>query len=323
MVESLTAYIQEAKRETRRARQEPLTRDSLVRRHLGLPVVLATEAARKANLHRQWLPDLIAAGNLALVEASKTYDPSKGTFQAYAKPRVAGAIWGALTMMMSGGALGPGTRQKYHTYVSAVRRVEQDGREATLEEVAKEAGLRVDTVRALQQLAEGVISLDGLVSNPEGDDTVPLAELQPDPSPGPEEQALDALEAQQRWEELARAVESLPERFRLAICLTTGFRGIERASLGDVLAVYMSYNRQHRAREKLQKVFREGEVNARKLGFEPEDARGVPRGGGPISAAASLGRPSPDFRRHRAADIWRLLADRFREAAPVDADAHL
>src|SRR5690606_26997110 len=100
-VESLTTYIQEAKRETRRARQEPLTPDSLVRRHLGLPVVLATEIARKANLHRQWLPDLIAAGNVALVEASKKYDPSKGTFRAYAKPRVAGAILSALTMMMS------------------------------------------------------------------------------------------------------------------------------------------------------------------------------------------------------------------------------
>lgn len=322
-MESLTAYIKEAKRETRRARQEPPTPESLVRRHLALPVVLATEIARKANLHRQWLPDLIAAGNVALVEASKKYDPSKGTFRAYAKPRVAGAILSALTMMMSGGTLGPGTRQKYHTYLSAVRRVEQDGREATLEEVAKEAGLRVDTVRALQQLTEGVISLDGLVNNPGGDDTIPLGELQPDPSPGPEEQALDALEAQQRREELARAVESLPERSRLAICLTTGFQGMERATLGDVLAVYMSYTRQHRARTKLQKVFREGKANARRLGFEPEDARGVPRGSGPISAAASLGRPSPDFRRHRAEDIWRLLADRFREAAPVDADAHL
>src|SRR5690606_13767629 len=162
------------------ARQEPLTPDSLVRRHLGLPVVLATEIARKANLHHQWLPDLIAAGNVALVEASKKYDPSKGTFRAYAKPRVAGAIWGALTMMMSGGTLGPGTLQKYHTYLSAVRRVEQDGREPTLEELAKEAGLQVDTVRALQQLAEGVISLDGLGRDPGGDDTIPLVELQPE-----------------------------------------------------------------------------------------------------------------------------------------------
>src|SRR5690606_18329655 len=126
-------YIKEAKRETRRARQEPPTPDPLVRRHLALPEVLATEIARKADLHRQWLPHLIAAGNVALVEVSKKYDPSKGTFRAYAKPRVAGAILSALTMMMSGGALGPGTLQKYHTYLSAVRRVEQDGREATLE----------------------------------------------------------------------------------------------------------------------------------------------------------------------------------------------
>src|SRR5690606_25419079 len=52
-VESLTAYIKEAKRETRRARQEPPTQDSLIRRHLALPVVLATEIARKANLDRK------------------------------------------------------------------------------------------------------------------------------------------------------------------------------------------------------------------------------------------------------------------------------
>src|SRR5690606_39300468 len=117
--------------------------------------------------------------------------------RAIAERRWTGATVGALSTERCGGTLGRGTREKYHTYLSAVRRVEQDGREATLEEVAKESGLRVDTVRALQQLAEGVISLDGLVSNPGGDDTIPLGELQPDPSPGPEEQALDALEAQQ------------------------------------------------------------------------------------------------------------------------------
>src|SRR5690606_27915885 len=147
------------------------------------------------------LPDLIAAGNVALVEAAKQHDPSKGTFRAYAKRRVTGAIRNALRMMMRGGAIGPGTRQEYQTYLSEVRPEEQDGREPTLEELAKEAGLRVDTVRALQQLAKGVISLDGPVSNPDGDGTIPLVELQPDPSPGPEEQALDALEAQQRREE--------------------------------------------------------------------------------------------------------------------------
>ncbi|HKR13343.1 MAG TPA: sigma-70 family RNA polymerase sigma factor [Pyrinomonadaceae bacterium] len=84
-----------------------IDRASLVEQHRSYVRVLALEVARGLPPHIE-LDELIACGNLGLVEAAERYEPRYGvTFQTFAYYRIKGAIYDGLRK------LGPMSRTEY------------------------------------------------------------------------------------------------------------------------------------------------------------------------------------------------------------------
>jgi RNA polymerase sigma factor for flagellar operon FliA len=82
-------------------------RSSLVEQHRSYVRVLAAEIARSLPPHLEF-DELIACGNLGLVEAAERYEPRYGvTFQTFAYYRIKGAIYDGLRK------LGPMSRTEY------------------------------------------------------------------------------------------------------------------------------------------------------------------------------------------------------------------
>lgn len=71
-----------------------INRDDLITGHLGLPVAIARRIASRLPTSFD-VEDLIATGNVALIQAAEAYDPAShggAPFSAYAKCRIRGAM---------------------------------------------------------------------------------------------------------------------------------------------------------------------------------------------------------------------------------------
>jgi RNA polymerase sigma factor for flagellar operon FliA len=97
--------------------------------------------------------DLWSAGALALIEAARRYDPAKGaTFATFAEHRVRGAMLDELRSMDH---LPRRLRNRTDDMAKAKRKLEEElGREATVDEIAKELDLDIDEVAGIAQLME-------------------------------------------------------------------------------------------------------------------------------------------------------------------------
>jgi RNA polymerase sigma factor for flagellar operon FliA len=73
-------------------RDESSRRDELIEEHLHFPRVIARQLAATST-RAAFLDDLIAAGNVGLVEAAERFDPACGVrFSTFAWPRIKGAM---------------------------------------------------------------------------------------------------------------------------------------------------------------------------------------------------------------------------------------
>ncbi|MGY4643778.1 RNA polymerase sigma factor FliA [Cellulomonas sp. URHB0016] len=149
--------------------------------------------------------ELASAGSLALVLASRAYDPSTGVpFARYASLRIRGALVDELRSMDWASR---GARHRVRELTQTTERLTATlKRRPTREELADALGTDVRTVDAAARDAERrVLSMDAT----EGVGATMVAE----PGAGPEEALL--IGEQHRW--LGAAVQSLPERLRVVV----------------------------------------------------------------------------------------------------------
>lgn len=158
------------------------------------------------------LDDLIQAGMLGLLEASKRFDPSKGaSFETYAGIRIRGSI---IDEVRRGDWTPRSVHRNGRRVTEAIRSVEfRTGRDASDAEVAAELQLSVSEYHVLLQdsLDSRLFSIDEL--SHDDDDSVGMQFEGDDPGPDQRFQN-DAFR-----QALANAISGLPEREKLVMAL--------------------------------------------------------------------------------------------------------
>jgi RNA polymerase sigma factor for flagellar operon FliA len=213
----------------------PLDTDSLVTQHLPLVGHIVRETAARIPSHVD-KDDLSSAGMIALVGASRAFDPERGIpFARYAATRIRGAIvdelrsldWASRSVRRRGREIDTARA----TLAAANRRVPDDV------QVAEALGL---SLAEIQQSADDLARASVLSLDVDADQT--FADVLPAADPTPDVQ----LEHRERLQYLDEAVEELPERLRFVI---RGYFIDERpmAELADELGVTESRISQMRA----------------------------------------------------------------------------
>lgn len=178
--------------------------DDLVVAHMPLVGYHVSEVLSRvpATVSRE---DLVSAGHLALVLASRAYDAATGVpFARYAALRIRGALIDELRSMDWASR---GARHRARQLSQASDRLTAAlGRTPTRGELADELGTDLAAVDQARQDAERrVLSMDATVH--------PVAELVRDDTPGPEESVLVG----ERLRYLRAAVDTLPDRLRTVV----------------------------------------------------------------------------------------------------------
>src|SRR5664279_4878182 len=145
--------------------------------------------------------DLWSAGALALLEAGRRYDPAKGaSFATFAEHRVRGAMLDELRSMDH---LPRRLRNRTDDMTKAKRKIEEElGREATVDEIAKELDVDIDEVAGIAALLEPHLPLDSVLHRVTSSDD-----------------SNANLERAETVRQLTRAIETLPERLRMVLAL--------------------------------------------------------------------------------------------------------
>jgi RNA polymerase sigma factor for flagellar operon FliA len=178
--------------------------------------------------------DLLNAGMLALIQAAKSYDPSRGVqFRTFADYRVRGAM---VDEMRRADWMGTETRRRAHQVEDALVNLEQDlGRPPQAEEVAGYLNMDLKAYQRLLGEVRGMalVSLEDLEM---GEDDLPSGEVAQWLYHGRQSEAFSELELDEMVEGLARGVEALPERERLVLALYY-HEELSMKEVGEVLEV--------------------------------------------------------------------------------------
>jgi RNA polymerase sigma factor for flagellar operon FliA len=218
------------------AEVQHISYDDLVNRHAPLVKRIAYHLMNRLPPNVQ-AEDLIQAGMIGLIEASRNYDPSQGaSFETYAGIRIRGAM---LDEIRRSDWTPRSVHRKARLVADAMREIENEtGRDARDVEVAEALGMtledyhqilqdasgsRVFSYEELQEVGEVVPS--GAGAGGSGKVTNALFE-------GPSE----GLEREHFKAALAQAIASLPERERLVIALYYD-EELNLREIGQVLGV--------------------------------------------------------------------------------------
>ncbi len=182
------------------------------------PVVQHAELVRRIAHHlAARLPasveidDLVQAGMIGLLEASRSYDADQGaSFETYASIRIRGSM---IDEIRRGDWVPRSVHRRAREAASAIREIEQaSGRAASPQEVAAKMELPLDDyMRLLEDAARGqVLSLDSHIED--------HGEVEPvNRGGGPTPQ--EALVRGEFGRELVNAIGHLPEREQLVLSL--------------------------------------------------------------------------------------------------------
>jgi RNA polymerase sigma factor for flagellar operon FliA len=180
----------------------------LVTRHAELVRRIAHHLAARLPASVE-VDDLIQAGMVGLLEAVRQFDHTAGaSFETYASIRIRGAM---IDEVRRGDWVPRSVHRRAREAAEATRRIEQrEGRAASAAEIAAALGISLDEYG---RLLEGSIRghLFSLEEDAELHGDARVAQYAPAPQAD-----LESAEFQQ---ELARAIEGLPERERLILSL--------------------------------------------------------------------------------------------------------
>lgn len=172
--------------------------------------------------------DLIQAGMIGLLEASRNYDATQGaSFETYAGIRIRGAM---LDEIRRSDWAPRSVHKKARIVAEAIRAIENEtGRDARDHEVAKILNVSIDEYHQILQAASGyrVMSFDDITPGEES-----VAEQLTDDTGTP----LDGLQRDDFKRYLADAIASLPERERLVMALYYD-EELNLREIGNVLGV--------------------------------------------------------------------------------------
>lgn len=184
--------------------------DTLVNRHAPLVKRIAYHLMNRLPPNVQ-ADDLIQAGMIGLLEASRNYDPSQGaSFETYAGIRIRGAM---LDEIRRSDWTPRSVHRKARMVADAMRSIENEqGRDARDVEVAAVLELDLDQYHRILQDAAGcrIFSVEELQS---------VGELPYDSSAGDGVGPYDGMQKDAFKKSLAEAIAGLPERERLVIGL--------------------------------------------------------------------------------------------------------
>lgn len=158
------------------------------------------------------LDDLLQAGMIGLIEASKKFDDSRGaSFETYAGIRIKGAM---VDEMRRGDWVPRSVHRNSRRVMEAMSAVEaRTGRDATDQQVANELDIPIDEYHAIiNDCASGrLFSFEETLEKEDSEYTMPASEWLHNPSESVQRQALAGA--------LATAIDGLPERERLVLSL--------------------------------------------------------------------------------------------------------
>lgn len=179
--------------------------------------------------------DLIQAGMIGLIEASRNYDPSQGaSFETYAGIRIRGAM---LDEIRRSDWTPRSVHRKARMVADAMREIENEtGRDARDVEVAQNLGMSIEEYHHILQDASGarIFSYEELS---EVGEVVPTVEHSQEKGPsGGLEGPFEGLEKEDFKAALADAIAGLPERERLVIALYYD-EDLNLREIGQVLGV--------------------------------------------------------------------------------------
>lgn len=170
--------------------------------------------------------DLIQAGMIGLIEASRKFDAAQGaSFETYAAIRIRGAIIDEIRRV---DWMPRSLHRKSREVSSAIREIEQrSGRAASANEVAKAVGMTADEYAdLLGEAARGrVVSLDAQI---EDSGEALIEGYHPSPQKHMERAAFR--------KQLASAIADLPEREKLALSLYYE-QDLNLREIGEVMGV--------------------------------------------------------------------------------------
>ncbi|MCF6353532.1 MAG: RNA polymerase sigma factor FliA [Candidatus Polarisedimenticolaceae bacterium] len=155
--------------------------------------------------------DLIQAGMIGLLEASRNYDPSQGaSFETYAGIRIRGSM---LDEIRRSDWTPRSVHRKARVVAEAMRTIENEyGRDARDVEVAEELGMTLKEYHAILQDASGcrIFSLDELTA---------VGDVMRGEAGGIHAGPYEGLQKDAFKEALAQEIAGLPERERLVMAL--------------------------------------------------------------------------------------------------------
>jgi RNA polymerase sigma factor for flagellar operon FliA len=186
------------------------TAHELVRTHAGLVKRIAHHLKGRLPPSVQ-IEDLIQAGMIGLLEASKNYDDSKGaSFETYSGIRIRGSM---LDEIRKGDWAPRSVHRNTRKITQAIRKIENEtGRDAKDFEVAEELNVTLDEYHKMLQDSVGtrIFGFDDLGVN---------EDFASDNIAGHFPSPLDGLQKADFQQSLAQHVASLPERERLVLAL--------------------------------------------------------------------------------------------------------
>ncbi len=174
--------------------------------------------------------DAVGYGTCGLVEAVRRYDPAKGTnFHAYAVRRIRGSMIDAFRRM---DRLSRTMRQKARDVQRAQGELEVTlGRTPNEAETAEHLGITIQQYRETSSNARWVtVSLDRMLEKDDDGDSFPAAEM---PTAEEDIDFTRAFDEKELIEDLAKAVQMLPERERLVVSLYY----VEQLTMRDIANV--------------------------------------------------------------------------------------
>ena len=189
-------------------------RDKLIRKYAYL-VKWVVGRLPAANLKGVDRDDLVGYGTIGLIEAVDRFDTSRNTsFESYAITRIRGSIYDQLR---AADWLTRGARKRVKNLYKATSTLEHKlGRYPTNKEIADELSINAEELRVVQQEAQiGIFSLDEPKDNYSDDCTTTVVD---NVSSG-EATALENLEENELKNQLAKAIDALPEREKAVIGL--------------------------------------------------------------------------------------------------------
>ncbi len=201
--------------------------EELVHKHAPLVKRIAYHLMNRLPPNVQ-ADDLIQAGMIGLLEASRNYDPSQGaSFETYAGIRIRGAM---LDEIRRSDWTPRSVHRKARVVAEAMRTIENEhGRDARDVEVAEELGMTLKEYHAILQDASGcrVFSLDELAA---------VGDVMRGQAGGVHAGPFEGLQKDAFKDALAKEIAGLPEREKLVMALYYD-EELNLREIGQVLGV--------------------------------------------------------------------------------------